>query len=113
MSYFFDRRRGQRLSLHLGLQFTIREHGTVIGTGEGKIRDVSRSGIFFESSTIVPPGSVLQLTVDWPVRFQNKTRVDWIVDAVVVRNTQFGMGINIMRQRFERQVHVKQKKLAG
>jgi hypothetical protein len=109
----FDRRRSQRLSIPLKLQFTIRKHGKVIGGGEGKIQDVSRSGIFFESNIVVPPGSVLRLTVDWPIRFQNKTRVDWIVDAVVVRSTLSGMAISIMRQRFDRRLQGKEKKLAG
>ena len=84
-----------------------------MGVGEGKIRDVSRSGIFFESDTLVSPGSVLRLIVDWPVRFRNKTRVDWIVDAIVVRSTPSGTAVTIMRQRFERQPQGKVKKMAG
>ena len=113
MSPSFDRRRSQRLSIPLKLQFTIRKHGKVAGSGEGTIQNVSRTGILFDSGTAIPPGTVLRLIVDWPVRFQNKTHVDWIVDAVVVRSTSSGTAINIMRQRFERQSQGKEKKLAG
>jgi len=113
MPHFFDRRRSQRFSIPLSLQFTIRKHGYVVGGGKGKIQDVSRSGIFFESNTAGPPDSVLRLAVDWPVRFQNKTHIDWIVDAAVVRSTPSGTAINIMRQRFERRLQGKRRKLAG
>ena len=108
-----DRRRSQRLAIPLNLQFTIRKHGKAVGEGQGKIQDVSRTGIFFESNTVVPPGSVVRLIVDWPVRFQNKTPVDWIVDGIAVRSTASGTAINIMRQRFERRAQGKEKKLAG
>jgi hypothetical protein len=111
MPPFVERRQHKRYSINLGVQFQIREEGKFIQGGEGKIHDVSHSGIFFESNTAVPPGMVLRLVVEWPVRFQGKTSVDWIVDGVVVRSTVSGMALKIMRQRFERGFQNKRKKL--
>jgi hypothetical protein len=108
-----ERRQYKRYTMSLDVQFKIRKDGKFIDGGEGKIHDVSRSGLFFESSSVVSPGTVVRLVAAWPVRFQGKTRVDWVVDGVVLRSTAFGMAVNIMRQRFERGAQTKRKKLAS
>ena len=113
MTYPAERRCCHRYSITLDMQFMIRKHGKLSQGGEGKIRDVSRLGILFTSSTPLAPGTALRLVVDWPVRFQGKTSVDWIVDAVVVRHNDAGTAVNIMRQRFERRSRTKEERLAG
>jgi len=110
---FVERRQHKRYSINLGVQFKIRKEGKFIQGGEGKTHDVSHRGIFFESNAAVPPGTVLRLVVEWPIRFQGNTSVDWVVDGVVVRSTVSGMALNIMRQRFERGSQNKRKKLTA
>jgi hypothetical protein len=99
--------------MRLDLQFMIRKQGKLVKAGEGKTQDISRAGILFESAKTLEPNTVLRLIVDWPVRFQGKTRVNWIVDAVVVRSSPSGTAVNIMRQRFERRFKRKEERLAG
>jgi hypothetical protein len=113
MSHSLERRQCKRYSIELDVQFAIRKQDKMIEGGEGKIQDVSRAGIFLKSSAVIPPGTVLRLIVEWPVRFQGKTRVDWIVDGVVLRSTSSGMAVNIIRQRFERRSQSKRKKAAS
>jgi hypothetical protein len=113
MSPSFERREYKRYLITLDVQIKIRKEGKLIDAGGGKIQNISRVGIFLESNELVPAGVVLRLIVDWPVRFQGKTRVDWIVDGVVVRSTDSGMAVNIMRQWFERDRQGKRKKLAS
>jgi len=91
----------------------IRKQGKLVKGGDGKTQDISRAGILFESAKTLEADMVLRLIVDWPVRFQGKTRVKWIVDAVVVRSSALGTAVNIMRQRFERPVKRKEERLAG
>jgi hypothetical protein len=113
MSNSFERRQSPRYSIALNAQFTMRKRGTVISSGVGRIRNVSGAGIFFESPTVLPVGGVLRMIVDWPVRFEGKVRVDWVVDAVVVRSTASGTAVSIMRHRFERRSRGKEKKMTG
>jgi hypothetical protein len=113
MSNSFDRRRSPRYSIALNAQFTMRKRGTVISSGVGQIRNVSGAGIFFESPTVLPIGGALRMTVEWPVRFEGRVRIDWIVDAVVVRSTAAGTAVSIMRHRFERRLRSKEKKMTG
>src|SRR5690348_5169221 len=113
MSNSFERRQSLRYSIALKMQFTIREHGIAMSSGMGKIRNVRGAGIFFESTAILSPGSTVRLIVDWPVRFRGAARIDWIVDAVVVRSTADGTAVKIMKHRFERRSRTREKKLAG
>ena len=99
--------------MNLDVHFKVRKDGKLIEGGDGKIQDVSRAGMFFESDAVIPPGTVLRLIVAWPIRFQGKTRLDWIVDGVVLRSGPSGTAVNIMRQRFERGAQSKRKKLAS
>jgi len=109
MSFAFDRRQNQRYSITLDAHFVIRKQGKILETGEGKIQNVCRSGLFFESPLVIPSGSVLHLVVDWPVLFEGKTPVQWVVDCVVVRSTSSGTAVQIMRQKFERSTQKKRK----
>ena len=102
MSLSFDRRQSQRYSISLDAQFTIQKQEKIMEAGTGKIQNVCRTGIFFESPTVIPAGSVLQLVIDWPVLFEGKTPVRWVVDGIVVRSTLSGTAVQIMRQKFER-----------
>lgn len=109
MSFSFERRQNPRYSITLDAHFTIRKDARVVESGQVKIHNVCRTGIFFECSLLIPPGSVLQLVIDWPVMFDGKTPVQWIVDCVVVRSTASGAAVQIMRQRFERNTQKKRK----
>src|SRR5262245_950304 len=100
----FERRQSKRYTMALNIEFKVRKDGKFVPGGNGRIHDVSRSGLFFESGAVLPAGTVLRLFVDWPVRFQGKTRVGWVVDGVVMRSTDSGTAVNIMRQWFERGV---------
>src|SRR5262245_21372362 len=109
MSLSLDRRQSQRYSISLDVHFTVRKQGKILETGAGKIQNVCRSGLFFECPIVIPPGSVLQLVIDWPVLFEGKTPVQWVVDCVVVRSTSAGTAVQIMRQKFERNMQKKRK----
>src|ERR1051325_2184298 len=102
MSFSFERRQNQRYTITLDAQFTIRKQAKIVESGQVKIQNVCRRGIFFEGPEVIPTGSVLQLIIDWPIMFEGKTPVQWIVDCVVIRSTGSGTAVQIMRQRFER-----------
>jgi hypothetical protein len=109
MSLCLDRRRSQRYSISLDVHFTIKKQAKILETGIGKIQNVCRSGLLFECPIIIPPASVLQLIIDWPVLFEGKTPVQWVVDGVVVRSTSSGTAVQIMRQKFERSTQKKRQ----
>jgi hypothetical protein len=114
MSPSLERRQCRRYSLSLDVHFKIRKKGKFVNGGDGKIHDVSRGGICFEcGDAIISPGTALRLIVEWPVRFQGKTHLDWVVDGVVLRSNPMGTAMNIMRQRFERGAQNKRKRLAS
>ena len=113
MSPAFERRQYQRYTISLDVQIAIRKRGNLIACGEGKIQDVSRAGILFQSTAVIPPGTVLRLVVPWPFPFRGKTPVDWIVDGVVLRHTPSGTAMNIMRHRFEGRARQNEEKASA
>ncbi len=108
-----DRRQCQRYSMNLAVHFKLQKEGRFLEGGDGRIHNVSRTGIFFECGAVIQPGTAVRMVIAWPVRFQGKTRVDWIVDGVVVRSGPSGTALNIMRQRFERVAQSRRKRLAS
>lgn len=114
MSNPLNRRRGQRYPVTLKVQFTILDQKRVVGRSKGEVLDASTSGLFLTSQTPIRPGSILQLVIKWPVRPPGVKRVDWIVRGVAVRTGPLGTGVNIIRQRFERQANkIDEKKNPG
>src|SRR5262245_32948094 len=109
----FERRQSKRYIMSLSIEFKVRKDGKFVAGGTGRIHDVSRTGLLFESGPQIPAATVLRLFVDWPVRFQGKTRVGWVVDGIVLRSSSSGTAVNIMRQWFERGVVSKKKTLAS
>src|SRR5215472_7973116 len=101
MSPSLERRQSRRYELNLDVHFKLRKKGKFVKGGHGRIHDVSRGGIFFVTDAVLPLGTTLRLLVEWPVRFQGKTRLEWVVDGTVLRSTALGTAVNIRRQRFE------------
>jgi hypothetical protein len=108
-----DRRSGQRYDMELDMEFSVLKAGVKVASGRGKILNLSKTGILFESERRLPPESIVHIIVDWPVKFQQTKRIDWIVQAVVVRSDAQGTAVRIMRQRFSRQSRSKRRKMAG
>ena len=113
MSPSLERRQYKRYWMDLLAQLKVRKESKFVDTGDGRVRNVSRDGVFFECNVPIPPGTALRLIIEWPVRFERKTRIDWIVDGLVVRSTPFGAALSIMRQRFERVGQSHRKKMAS
>jgi hypothetical protein len=108
-----ERRQCKRYAMDLAVHFKVRKENRFVDGGDGRIHDVSRAGMFFQSSAFIPPGSVVRAIVEWPVRFQGKTRIDWIVEGIVVRSGPSGTALDIRRQHFERAATSRRKKMAS
>ena len=113
MSSSLERRQSRRYSIDLAAQSKVRKNNKFVDAGDGKIHNVSRAGMFLECAEAIPAGTAVRLVVEWPVQFEGKTRVEWIVDGLVVRSDSSGMAVNIIRQRFERVSQGRRKKMAN
>jgi|SRR5437868_7884526 c-di-GMP-binding flagellar brake protein YcgR len=110
-----ERRQRERYSIEVDVQFIVSKHGKTLQTGSGITRDVSAGGMLFEPNQVLSldPGNVIHVIAKWPVRYQRTTRVDWIVDGIVVRSDARGIAVEIHKQHLERRAQSRTKKHAG
>ena len=80
---FEERRRGQRFKLTLGVQ---------LNDGTGITRDISTSGIFFETVSVYSIGDTIRLFLN----FEHETlQCEARVVRVEPRNGQFGVAVEL------------------
>jgi hypothetical protein len=91
-----ERRGSTRFPVEMEVRFSC---GTLTGTG--RTIDMSSSGIFFTSDSLLPVGLRLDLSVDWPVRLAGGTRLQLITDANVVRSINGLIAVTIGRAEFK------------
>jgi Tfp pilus assembly protein PilZ len=85
---FEERRRGQRFKLTLDVQ---------LNDGTGIIRDISTSGIFFETESAYAVGDTIRLLLN----FEHETlQCEARVVRVEPRNGQFGVALELMSYVF-------------
>src|SRR5687767_1163837 len=74
-----------RYSVHQCVRFSVKNRYGVPFHGSGYSVNLSGSGILFRSGVVPLPGEELEMTVDWPVRRANGSKLELILRAHVVR----------------------------
>ena len=92
-----ERRSGRRYPLGLRLQYEVPSTQQV---GFGKIHDMSSHGIYFWCPDVLPKGSTVNLSIEWPIRLAEVTPLQLRVSGRVVRNDKRGTSIRTSRYEF-------------
>src|SRR5579864_1000075 len=79
------RRAAPRYPIRAELYYRVIYGYEVLGTGRGRSLNISSSGILIEADHTLPPGSLIELSIAWPVRLHNVTALQLWVTARVVR----------------------------
>jgi hypothetical protein len=102
-----DRRRKRRFAMQRELRFKILESDRVTMTGSGQTIDVSSGGVAFEATTrlrsSVSPGTVLELSISWPVLLHESCLIRLVVFGRVVRTRQKVLVCSVDRYEFRTQ----------
>jgi hypothetical protein len=102
-----DRRRKRRFAMERELRFKILESDRVTMTGAGQTIDMSSGGVAFEATTrlrsSVVPGTVLELSISWPVLLHETCLMRLVVFGHLVRTRQKVMVCSIDRYEFRTQ----------
>ncbi len=97
---FQERRKSRRFPVHQHLhcrEFDIRA-GKSAGTGQ--TLDMSSSGIRFSIQGPIPPGCLVELSVDWPVRLEGTCSLKLVVVGRVVRSEAGWAALSIQQYEF-------------
>ena len=85
----------------LEFEYFVLDHGCIVGTGTGKTAKISSKVIIFEAPTLLP-GTILQIVARWPVLYQGKEVLKWIVQGTVTGWEAGGTALMIEHERLVR-----------
>ena len=75
----------------------------VTATGAGKVINMSSSGIAFTGETIFTPGTLMELSVGWPVLLQGEIAMKLVIKARVVWSERQVTALEILQHEFRTQ----------
>ena len=72
-------------------------------TGQGKIDNISSSGVWFSTENMLTPGMPVELSVNWPVLLHETCPMKLMIYGCVVRANEHGAAVAIERYEFRTQ----------
>jgi hypothetical protein len=67
----------------------------------GRVVDISSTGVLFSAGQSCPQGTAVELSLDWPVLYDEAFHIGLSVIGSVVRSDVRGTAIRILRHGFE------------
>jgi hypothetical protein len=102
-----DRRSKHRFTMQREMRFKVLENERIVVTGTGRTIDMSSNGIAFESGSL-KPGSLVELSVSWPVLLDETCMMRLIVFGRVVRASNHMAACTIDKYEFRTQARAAQ-----
>lgn len=95
-----ERRTERRFGIQLAARYKML-YGQPIGeTGAGRTLDFSSSGVWFSTQTRLTAGMPLELSIAWPVLFNDSVPLRLLVYGCVTRSNEHGAAAGIERYEF-------------
>lgn len=98
-----DRRADCRYTIRTGLEYRLILRRKVVDTGTGRLANISRGGLLFQSAEAIPPRTQIELKVDWPAP---AVKIALHVVGQTVRSQGAGTAVKIIRCAFRVQEDV-------
>jgi hypothetical protein len=95
-----ERRARKRYSIHRKVSYSIPKGGVEASSGEGTTLNISSTGVLFQSTATLKPGSYVVLYMDWPVCAEDGTPLILVVAGPVVWSQGDIAGMCISRYGF-------------
>jgi len=89
----------------LDFDYYVMDRGCIVDAGTGRTVGISTRVIVFESVAEFTPGTILQIIARWPVLYEGKDALKWIVHGTVAGWTHGGIALTIEHERLVRTVH--------
>jgi hypothetical protein len=94
-----DRRTTARFPLAEDVTYRYR-HGKLSGGGAGRCVNIGSGGVLFTTSTRLPVGRTIELSVNWPALLDGACPLKFIASGPVVRSDEHHAAIRIDRYEF-------------
>jgi hypothetical protein len=94
-----DRRSTSRFPLAEDVTYQFR-HGKTTGAGAGRCLNIGSGGVLFTTSSRLPVGRTIQLSINWPALLDGACPLRFIASGPVVRAEENRAAIRIDRYEF-------------
>ena len=98
-----DRRHSDRFSLVREMRHRILNKRNVTEPGAGSTVNMSSSGVLFAVEGIMVPGSRVELSINWPVKLNDKCALRLVTRGRVVRSERGIAAMEILEHEFRTQ----------
>jgi len=95
-----DRRETNRFPVREEVRYRILQSKAVQLTGAGKTVDISSGGILFTTSEPLPPGRLVEISVNWPARLDGTCPLQLVATGRIVRADDARAAVRIERYEF-------------
>jgi len=103
-----DRRAKHRFAIERELRFKVLDGERPAKTGIGNTVDISSGGVAFETLTKLLPGTLLELSISWPVLLDETCLMRLVVLGRVVRTRRQMVACTVDKYEFRTQARVPQ-----
>ncbi len=95
-----DRRADRRYNMAFELRYRSVKSKEPQEGKSGVVRDISTGGVLFASGEVLPSGSTVELSIEWPVLLHGTKRLRLKVYGRVVRSDDHGTAVRTIRYEF-------------
>ena len=100
-----ERRASQRFLIECKAEYRVISRGVADVSGWGQTVNVSSSGILLTVEHVLSVGWRMEVSVDWPVRLDDKIPLKWVLKGQVVRSATREVALSIKRYQFRTAAH--------
>jgi len=98
-----DRRHSDRFPIAREMRYRILNKGSVAESGAGNTVNMSSSGVLFVTERIMSPGCRVELSINWPVKLNDKCALRFVARGRVVRSERGAAALEILEHEFRTQ----------
>jgi hypothetical protein len=91
--------RRKRYDIALPLRFSVKSGGQTV-QGTGRTRNISTSGVLFETDQPLRIGELVRLSIEWPALLEGVHQMMLIVQGRVVRRESRGWALRMTNTEF-------------
>ena len=90
-----ERRVKRRFPIQQDVCYKMLQGQRIAKAGRGKIVNISSGGVWFTTEQLLTPGSLVELSICWPVLLNNSCPINLVICGCVIRSTDDDATITI------------------
>jgi hypothetical protein len=103
-----ERRKKIRFPIHRELRYKLLDNGVLVGTGTGQSVNMGSGGVGFAVDQELKPGTLIELSISWPVLLDDNCPMRFVVFGRVLRSAGRRASCSIDKYEFRTQARACQ-----